>query len=139
MDPVYQRLATQHPFSFNAQAYAGARVESIEGRPAWPFMQRWAQVSAGKFRNPGQKLNWAFAHLKWNNGTRGLHPGAFSSRSRNPGRDSVAMTLVRWDCTEASRWRVPPCPSLLPIAASAREAEEQPPQHPGCPPLGSRL
>lgn len=102
LDPLYRNLAPQHPFSFDSLAYAGARVESIEGRPAWAFMQRWAQASAGKFRDPGQKLNWAFAHIKWNNGSRAVHPGAFGSRVHNPGRDSVLMTLVRCECAEAS-------------------------------------
>jgi len=35
------------PFRFNALAYAGAKVLSINGRAAWPYMVWWAKNFAG--------------------------------------------------------------------------------------------
>lgn len=93
--PQFVDAAAVPPFSFNPSPYYGALVVTIEGVPAWTYMLTWSKSRAGGFHDPGQKLNYAFAQLRWRKGVRSPSYGAFGTRYFNPGKDSVSMTVIR--------------------------------------------
>lgn len=95
--------ATKSPFLFNASAYFGSTVVSIDGVPAVKYMLAWAKDAPVGYRTLGQRLNTAFARFIWYRYRANSDVGQFSGRGTNPQADYLTFVLQRYAASYSAR------------------------------------
>ncbi|CAE6473945.1 unnamed protein product [Rhizoctonia solani] len=85
---------------FNWKKYAGAKVLTIDGLPAWTYVNGIAAGYSGRFIDPNIRVNSVFTSYLMSGGVWSQRPGDFGGPNF-PDKDSLTLSLIAVNSTKA--------------------------------------